>query len=100
MPKVKAAVKTLSDFKAEYDPDVRIPARIRAALAELAAEGKEHWEYDAEFISRCGERVGNTNIAAFREMFAPYQVKVRVKGKNDKVIWFGDPKVASKARGS
>lgn len=91
--------KTLADFKAAYDPNVRIPTQIRAALASLQAEGKEAWEYEMDFIRRCGERVGNVQLTAFREMFADYQVKVREKGKNDKVIWFGDPKVAAKARG-
>lgn len=94
----KKPPKTLADFKAAYDPNVRIPAAIRAAIASLLAEGREAWEYDADFIRRCGPGVGNTNMTAYRDTFAKHIVKVREKGKNEKMIWFGDAKVATKAR--
>ncbi len=95
----KKPAKTLADFRAEHDPEVRIPNQIRAALESLRAEGPEAWEYDADFIKRCGDRVGNANIAAFRSQFEKHQVRVRMKGKNDKIVWFADLKVAAKARG-
>lgn len=93
----KAAVKTLADFKSEYDPEVRVPAKIKAALASLLAEGKEAWEYEADFTKRCG--VGSAHIANFRDQFAAHIVVVRHQGRNEKRIWFADLKIAAKARG-
>jgi hypothetical protein len=104
MAKAKTA-KTLDQFRAKYDDTVRVPTQIRAALASLLAEGRDAWEEEGPtadgpgFIKRCGDRVGNTHIAKYRDQFAKHLVKVREKGKNDKWVWFADPKVASKARG-
>lgn len=97
--KPKAAGRTLSDFKAAFDPDVRIPAQIRAGLKSLLAEGPEAWEYEADFLRRCGQGVGNTHISRYRPQFEKHIVVVRIKGKNDKNVWFADVKAATKARG-
>lgn len=91
--------KTLADFKAEYDPDVRIPAKIRAGLASLLAEGREAWEYEQEFLRRCGTGVGNSHITMYRPPFEKHIVEVKQGGKNLKRVWFADVKVAAKARG-
>lgn len=89
----------LAAFKAEYDPDIRIPAKIRLALASLLAEGHEAWEYEADFLKRCGQGVGNSNITTYRPQFERHIVEVRVGGKNSKRVWFADVKIATKARG-
>lgn len=95
----KKTAKTLADFKAEYDPDIRIPAQIRKGLESLLAEGREAWEYDADFIKRCGSPISNTNITPYREMFAKHVVLVKHERKNSKRVWFADVKIAAKARG-
>lgn len=91
--------KTLADFKAEYDPDIKIPALIRTGLASLLAEGRESWEYELEFIRRCGTGLGNSNIAKYRPLFEKHIVEVRANSKNLKKVWFADVKVAARARG-
>jgi hypothetical protein len=96
---IKKPARTLADFAAEYNPDVRIPAAIKSALASLREEGPEAWEYDMDFVRRCGPGVGNTNMSNYRGQFEKHQVKVRIKGKNEKIVWFADIKVAAKARG-
>jgi hypothetical protein len=95
----KPTFKDLAAFKMEHDPNVKVPIKIKAALASLLAEGKEAAEYELDFIKRCGPGVGATHIAAFREQFAAHIVTVRANGKSEKRVWFGDPKVAAKARG-
>jgi hypothetical protein len=95
----KKTAKTLADFKAEYDPDIRIPALINAGLKSLLAEGPEAWEYEIDFIRRCGPGVGLATMALYREKFAKHFVEVKHGGKNPKRVWFADVKIAAKARG-
>lgn len=90
--------RTLGDFNAEHNPDVRIPEKIRAALKSLLAEGTESWEYELDFLRRVGPGVGNTNIGKYRPLFDKHIVTVRINGKNSKNVWFADVKVATKAR--
>ncbi len=94
----KPAPKTLADFNAEHNPDVKIPAKIRAALAALLAEGREAWEYESDFMKRCAG-IGNGNFAKYRTQFDRHIVVVKPNGNTAKNIWFADPKVAAKARG-
>jgi hypothetical protein len=96
MPKTQA--KTLADFNANFNPDVKVPMRLKAALASLAGEGPEAWEYEVDFIKRAA--VSTTQIAKYREQFTKHFVAVRMdRSGSIKNIWFGDPKVAEKARG-
>jgi hypothetical protein len=94
----KAAPKTLADFNAEHNPDVKIPAKIQAAITSLLTEGKEAWEYEADFMKRC-PGIGNGNFAKYRAQFEKHIVVVKQDGRNAKNVWFADPKVAAKARG-
>lgn len=95
----KSTAKNLDDFKSEYDPSVRIPKAIKAGLAALLATGRESWEYEVEFIRRCGNGVSNTSLAQYRGPFEKHIVEVRQGGKNNKRVWFADVKIAAKARG-
>ena len=88
--------KTLAEFRSQFDPDVRVPELIRAGLKSLLAEGQEAWEYEQEFIARCGQGVSNANIGKYRPQFEKHIVVTR--GKNPKNIWFADPKVAAKVK--
>jgi hypothetical protein len=89
--------KNLADFKAQFDPAVVIPNKIRAALEALAKEGREAWEYEQDFLKRC--RVSPPHLSPFREQFLQHIVEVRDPGKNPRKVWFADPKVAKIARG-
>jgi hypothetical protein len=95
VPKVQS--KTLADFRSTFDPDVKVPAKIKEALASLLAEGPEAWEYEADFIKRVG--TSTTLFAKYRDQFAKHFVTVRIeKSGSAKNIWFGDFKVADKVR--
>lgn len=90
--------KTLADFQAAHDPDVKIPTKMRAGIASLRAEGKEAWEYELDFCKRCD--IGGGVIGKYREQFIEHIVLVR-PGRSGtlKNVWFGDVAVAKKARG-
>lgn len=88
---------TLASFKSAHDPSTRHAEKIKQGLKSLAAEGKEAWENEGEFIRRCG--MATHQFADFREQFKAYWVDVpRTGGSQVKRAWFGNPKVAAKAR--
>jgi hypothetical protein len=98
MTKTKPAFANLAAFQAEHNPDVKIPAKIKAGLASLLAEGKESAEYEVDFASRCG--LGVAFLSKYRDQFSKHIVSVRLDGRSTpKNVWFADVKVAAKARG-
>ncbi len=98
MATTKPAFKTLADFQAAHNPDVKIPAKIKAGLAALLAEGTESAEYETEFAKRSG--ISPTLIGKYREQFTKHIVVVRSeRSSTQKNVWFADTRVAAKARG-
>lgn len=97
MSKVKS--RTLSDFKSQYDPAVKVLGKIRAGLKELAAEGTESWELDKEFVARCG--LNYATIQPYLDQFSDHIVMTKNSNKSSRPqrVWFADKKVAAKARG-
>ena len=94
----KPATRTLADFRAAHDPDVMIPAKIRAALETLEKEGPEEWRYEAEFISLA--KVSQTQMGQYRDQFAAHIVETSaVGGRSPKRVWFATTKAAKAARG-
>ena len=92
--------KTLDSFRLAFDPEVKIPNKIRLGLQSLlAAEGPEGWEFELEFCKRAD--VGPSVIGKFREQFNDHIVEVKcdTRSNNRKFVWFADAKVAKKARG-
>lgn len=102
MPASKLKARSLSDFQSVHDKSVVIPGKIRAALAEMAKLGPEHYEYELEFLKLAGLSV--TDLAAHRDQFAAHIVHVKhANGKaysTPKNVWFADKKAAAKARGA
>ena len=95
----KKQPRTLADYRAAHDPSVIVPSRIRAALAAMVKEGRENWEYEAEFMKRAA--LSPTQMGQFREQFAAHIVLAPGRHqRNPKRIWFGDLKAAAHARGS
>jgi hypothetical protein len=86
---------TLADFRAAHDLDVIIPSRIRKALADMRAEHRERWYYEADFLKLAG--VANQHISGYRDQFAAHIVETR--GRNPKKCWFGNTDAAAEARG-
>lgn len=94
----KPATRTLADFRAAHDPDVMIPAKIRAALAALEKDGPEEWRYEAEFLSLA--KVGQAQMSAYRDQFAAHIVETpSTHGRSAKRVWFATVKAARAARG-
>ena len=87
--------KNLADFRAAHDPNVIVPAKIKKALADMLAEGKETWEYETDLMRRAN--VSTTDLARFRPMFEAHIVETN--GRNSKRVWFASVKVAEEARG-
>lgn len=98
MSKTVKNPKNLIDFKAAFDPDVKIPEKIRSALKSLASEGPEAWEMDRDFVIRCGTNFAM--LSRYRDQFLEYIVEVPgVNTSKKRCVWFGDKRVAAKARG-
>lgn len=91
----KPKYKTLADFRAAHDRNVIVPAKIRKALADMAAEHAENWAYELDFMRRAG--ISQTDIGLFRPQFEQHVVET--SGRNPKKVWFGSAKAAEKARG-
>lgn len=94
--------RTLADFRASHDKSTVIPNKIRAALAVMAKQGPEHYEYEAEFLKLASLSV--TDLAAYRDQFAPHLfIAKHLNGKSystPKNIWFATKQAAAKARGA
>jgi hypothetical protein len=96
--KKKSVPNTLADFKSTHDPSTRFADKIREGLKSLAAEGPEAWENEGKFMRRCG--IAATCMPDLREQFRGHWVEVpRISGSQVKRAWFGNAKVAAKARG-
>jgi hypothetical protein len=78
--------KTLTDFRLAYDKATIIPAKIKAALKALGANG---WDYEVQFARMAG--VSNIDLSAFRDQFAGYIVGL----KDNRRAWAGSVKTAT-----
>lgn len=85
--------KSLEAFRAAHDKSFIAPNRIREALAALG----DSWEYEAEFIRRCG--LSQIDFARVRDQFTDYFVETagasRSRGKR---VWAGTKSFAAKLR--
>jgi hypothetical protein len=81
--------RPLAEFRAEYDKDYIIPARIKAALAALG----DGWDYEVNFAKLAG--VSLSDLALFREKFPDHVVQIKRDGKR---AWAGTGKTAQQMR--
>jgi hypothetical protein len=88
----KQSGKDIEAFRQLHDKNFKVPQKIKAALAELG----EAWEYEAEFIKRCG--VSNTDFALFRDDFVAHWLEAKTEGRSAKRVWCGTVKLATKLR--
>jgi hypothetical protein len=86
--------KDLASFRQNFDKNVIMPAKIKAALAELG----ETWESEGEFVRRCG--MSSTDFARYRDQFKDFYVDVRPPGKNATRAWAGTVAFTNKLRES
>ena len=85
--------KDFESFRAAHDKSFIVPKRIKDGLAALG----DSWEYEAEFIKRCG--VSQTDFAFYREHFADFYVETSGStNKRGKRVWAGTKAFATKLR--
>jgi hypothetical protein len=88
-----AGGKDLEAFRAAHDKNYIVPARIKKGLSELG----ESWEYEADFIRRCG--LSQTDFAAYRDQFDEFFVDTDGSHRNrGKRVWAGTKPFAAKLR--
>jgi hypothetical protein len=80
--------KSLADFRSTYDKSVIVPAKIKAGLKELGANG---WEYEVAFARIAG--ISMADLGNFRDGFAEYVVSIR-----ERRAWAGSKNMADKMR--
>lgn len=88
--KQKTSGKDLIAFRAAHDKSFIVPAKIRAGLESLG----ESWEYEAEFLRRCG--LSTTDFSIYRDEFSEFWVQTG--GKSPKRVWAGTAKFAATLR--
>jgi hypothetical protein len=94
---MKSKAKNLNDFRATFDPDVIVPAKIRTVLAQMLKDGADSWDYETAIVKQAG--INSAQLAAYREQFAAHIVETRMLGNaHSRRVWFADPKVAAKVR--
>jgi hypothetical protein len=83
--------KTLADFRQQYDKATIIPARVRAALKTIGAQG---WEYEVQFAKIAG--VSLADLGRVRDEFAENHV-VTI-GRDSRRAWAGSRATATAMR--
>ena len=86
----KQAGRGLTDFRAAHDKSFIVPAKIRAGLEALG----ESWEYEAEFLRRCG--LSTTDFSIYRDQFVEFWIQTG--GKSPRRVWAGTVKFAETLR--
>ncbi len=82
---------SLEDLDKQYNPNVIIPARIRAGLEKLGDHAMTAMNFQRE------ANVTTVQLAQFSELFEKHQVIVRDGGK-PKTLWCGTEAFARKVR--
>ena len=82
---------SLSDLDNQYNPNVIIPAKIKAALAKLGDNAMTSVNFQKE------AGVTTLQLSQFAEQFESFQVVVRDNGK-PKTLWCGSEAFAKKVR--
>lgn len=89
----KVSGKDLEAFRAMHDKSFIVPKRIQEGLAALG----DSWEYEAEFIKRCG--VSQTDFAAYRDRFSEFFLETGgTAGARGKRVWAGTKAFAKRLR--
>jgi len=85
----RGAGKSFDEFRAQYDRDVIVPGKIRAALKALG----NTWEYEANFARAAG--VSSADLGSYRDQFAAYWVQVKRDGRK---VWSGSRNMVEQMR--
>jgi hypothetical protein len=90
--------KTLDDALKGHDPDTIIRGKIEAQFAAMRAVGPEEWDEEPDFCSKA-QKISLKTIVPYREVYKSHVAIAPPKGdRAAKVLWFADPKFASKFR--
>lgn len=107
-PAATSKKRNIASFKAETDPTVILPNKLRAALDRLKKDGGAE-AYAYEFTDKTGSPTmcGMSGISAahinhYRHQFADHIVLAKQdtgSRRGPKFVWFATPKAATEARG-
>lgn len=86
-----ASALSLSDLDRQYNPNVIVPARIRAALAKLGDNAMTALNFQRE------ANVTTLHLSQFADQFEDHLVTVR-EGGRPKVLWCGTAAFAAKVK--
>lgn len=91
-----ASKKGEAAFFAAHDKRIKVPKKIQAALDVLLKEGKDRWEYDADFRKLTG--VGPHELKAYRAQFAKHLVWAPTSNgrKDSRLTWCATSELAAK----
>lgn len=89
--KKSSTALSLDDLDRQYNPNVIIPARIRAGLARLGDHAMTAMNFQKE------ANVTTLQLVQFAEQFEAHQVPIRENGKT-KMLWCGTEAFARKVR--
>lgn len=90
-PKKISNSLSLSDLDKQYNPNVIVPAKIKAALAKLGDNAMTSINFQKE------AGVTTLQLSQFTEQFENFQVVVRDNGR-PKTLWCGTEAFAKKVR--
>jgi len=80
--------RSLSDFRSLYDKNKIVPAKIKAALANMP-----DWLYETEFSKLSG--VSLSDLGAYRDQYADHVVQTRVDHRR---VWARTVAIAQQMR--
>lgn len=92
------ATKSIEGLRAGHDKKVVNPRKVEATFAAMIkAEGRESYEYEADFMKRAG--LANNDVGDMRKLFSKHVVVAAALNskKADRNVWFADVKMAAKA---
>lgn len=87
-PKDKKIGFTLAELNAKYNPNIIIPAKIRAALKTLGDNALPSEEF------RKLANISTLQLSQFAEQFSEYQIPVRDGGR-PRLLWAGTAEFAA-----
>lgn len=89
--KTISAALSLEDLDKQYNPNVIVPTRIKAALAKLGENAMTAMNFQRE------ANVTTLQLSQFSEQFEKFQVVVREGGKS-RTLWCGTEAFARKVK--
>lgn len=95
----KPAKKTLADLRAQFDKDILIPNRFRAALEALKATGDDYM-LEVDFKQLFIPPINNNDFAKYRDQFKEFWAEMPMTHRKTRApnAWFPTVELANEWR--